>query len=198
MILLCGYGGDGRRVNEEAVKEQIVKICKGKTVAIIVNAKPKNAIETDIEVGKFLTQNNIENELFDLDTKNSTWQNFDVLYLGGGSPLRLMDSIRKNGYLNFDWKSKDIIGQSAGAMILFSKFCDSIEVENRELTIEDFDIYEGLGLINSEKLFTPHYNSLSGVYGKLYLEKLKQEKLDTIKLNDKEYLIFWLFENTET
>lgn len=190
MYLLCGYGGDGRRVNETEVKKQILKICKGKSVAIIVNAKPINNRETDIEVSKFLSDNNINNKLFDLDTKNSSWKNFDVIYFGGGSPLKLMDSIKNNGFINFDWKSKDIIGQSAGAMILFNKFCDSFEVKDRELTLDDFKIFNGLGLINSDKVLTPHYNSLKGTYGKLYLQKLERDKLDTIGINDGEYMLF--------
>ncbi len=102
-----------------------------------------------------------------------------------------MVSIKNNGFENFDWKSKDIIGQSAGAMILFNNFCDSIEVEDRELTLDDFKIFNGLGLIETDKVFTPHYNSLNGTYGKLYLQKLEREKLDTIGINDGEYILFW-------
>lgn len=83
MILLCGYGGDGRRVNEINVKKQIINICKNKKVAIITNAKPKDNIETDIEVGRFLKEHEIKNQLFDLDAEDVSWQNFDVIYFGG-------------------------------------------------------------------------------------------------------------------
>ena len=190
MFLICGYGGDGRRVDEHEVKKQIINICYGKSVAIITNAKPKNNIETDVEVSKFLTENNIKNELFDLNDQNTKWKDFDVIYLGGGSPLSLMQAIERNGYLDFDWRSKDIIGQSAGAMILFEKFCDNIFVADRKLNINDFGIYQGLGLISTDKVFTPHFNSLDSDYGKLYLQKLKKENLSTIKINDGEYLIY--------
>ena len=83
MILLCGYGGDGRRVNEINVKKQIINICKNKKVAIITNAKPKDNIETDIEVGRFLKEHEIKNQLFDLDAEDVSWQDFDVIYFGG-------------------------------------------------------------------------------------------------------------------
>ncbi len=46
------------------------------------------------------------------------------------------------------------------------------------------------GLINLDKIFTPHFNTLNNDYGKLYLQKLKEENLETIKINDGEFLIY--------
>ncbi len=192
MILLCGYGGDGRRVEEVEVKKQILKICKGKTVAIITNAKPKNNIQTDVEVGKFLTENQIKNKLFDLDETDISWKNYDVIYFGGGSPSMLMQAIVRNCFVNFDWKSKDIIGQSAGAMILFDKFCDELSLgANANPKLNDFKIFDGLGVVNEKRVFTPHYNTLQNSdYGRTYLKFLEENKIETLFMYDKEFILY--------
>ena len=103
MILLCGYGGDSRRFDEVEVKKQIVNLCKNKSVAIITNAKPKENVETCVQVSKFLTSHKIKNKLFDLDEQDFSWQTFDVIYFGGGSPLKLMRAIERNNVKNYDW-----------------------------------------------------------------------------------------------
>jgi len=192
MVLLCGYGGDGRRINEFEVKQQIINLCTRKTVAIITNAKPKNKIETCEEVSRFLSENNIKNKLFDLNVQDVSWQNYDVIYFGGGSPLRLMQTIENNDFVDFDWKDKILIGQSAGAMILFSKFCDETSLGmNNNPKLEDFKIYKGLAVIDDERVFTPHYNTLgNSIYGKNYLEFLKENKIETLVLNDMDYIKF--------
>lgn len=190
MILLCGYGGDGRRVDEIEVKKQIIKICANKKVAIITNAKPKTQIQTCVEVGKFLTANNIQNKLFDLNNKDLSWQRFDVLYFGGGSPLKLMKEIEANGFSNFDWRKKDIIGQSAGAMILFEKFCDETSCGTKaDIQEKDFKIFKGLGVIKGNKIFMPHANVMTD-YMKNFVKCVEKNGLDILKLQDKEFMIF--------
>jgi len=193
MILLCNYGGDDRYINEIETKQQIIKLCKNKFVAIIVNAKTENNRQTDIEISKFLTNNNIKNKLYDLYGKDDSWQQADVIYFGGGSQLRLMNAIVENGYSDFNWGQKDIIGQSAGGMILFDKFCDCPDEKynSPELKITDFKVYNGLGIIHNKKVFTPHYNTLaSRIYGRTYLNFLEQNQLDSLNLNDYEYLLY--------
>ena len=104
-----------------------------------------------------------------------------------------MNAIVENGYSDFNWGQKDIIGQSAGGMILFDKFCDCPDEKYNDINLQssDFNIYNSLGIIQSKKFFTPHYNNLtSRIYGQKYLQYLRLNNLEPLNLNDYEYLIY--------
>lgn len=102
-----------------------------------------------------------------------------------------MGEIKRNHYQNFDWSSKDIIGQSAGGMILFENFVDEITMgQNSNPNINDFQLFEGLGVVKGKKVFTPHFNTLPNLnYGKTYLKYLHKNKIETIVIEDKQFLL---------
>ena len=103
--------------------------------------------------------------------------NYDALYLSGGEPKYLMDSINNANLYNeikeFIDKGGIIIGQSAGAMIFSKNYYDTT-TGNLLIMNNGYDY--------SDKMIVPHYNNLPD-------ELKKQIKEDVFKINDNDRLI---------
>lgn len=156
----------------------IIELLKGKKVAIIPNAKLIKQDRTNSVIAKKeLEKNGIVANIIDIDNEKLIIESYDALYLSGGEPKYLMDSIISAGL--FD-KIKDfidnggiIIGQSAGAMIFSKTYLDT---RTSELFVANN------GFDYSDKIIVPHYDKLS----RDILEKIPR---DVIKINDNDRLI---------
>ncbi len=176
-IYLTAYGLDIRYKDYMNSYEDIISILKNKRVAIIPNAKLISQDRTSANVAKMeLIKNNINSKIIDLDIDNLCINDYDVLYLSGGEPKNLMDSIiSSNNYdniKNFIDNGGIIIGQSAGAMIFNKKYLDT--------TTGDLLIMDN-GFDYGSKIIVPHYNNLS----KEILEKIPK---NVLKINDNDRL----------
>ena len=176
-IYFTSYGIDTRYNNYMNSYDDIIKVLKGKKVAIIPNAKLITQDRTNSDVAKNeLNKNDINATIVDLDKIKLDISYYDALYLSGGEPKYLMDSIIKanvyNDIKNFVDNGGIIIGQSAGAMI----FCkDYFDTSTKKLLIMNN------GFEYSKKMIVPHYNNLS--------EELKKQMPDNIlKINDNDRL----------
>lgn len=176
-IYLTSYGLDIRYKDYMNSYEDIINILKNKNVAIIPNAKlvsqdRTNSSVTQEELGK----NNINSKIIDLDKDTLNINEYDALYLSGGEPWNLMNSIiNSNNYeimQEFIDNGGIIIGQSAGAMIFNKTYLDTT---TGNLLIKD----NGFDYCN--KIIVPHYNNLS----KELLEKIPK---NILKINDNDRL----------
>ena len=177
-IYFTSYGIDTRYSSYMNSYDDIIKLLKDKKVAIIPNAKLKTQDRANSTVAKEeLEKNNISSDIIDLDTDKLDIENYDALYLSGGEPKYLMDSIINANLYNDIKKFIDnggiIIGQSAGAMIFCKKYLDT---STKKLLVQDngFDYFE--------KIIVPHYDSLP----KDILDNIPE---DIIKIKDNDRLI---------
>ena len=177
-IYLSSYGLDTRYSDYMDSYDDIINVLKDKNVAIIPNAKLINEDRTNSIVAKEeLDKHGIESNVVDLDKDELDLNSYDALYLSGGEPKNLMDSI--NNAKLFD-KIKDfvdnggiIIGQSAGAMI----FCkDYFDTTTGELLI----MHNGFNYSN--KMIVPHFDNLPS-------EIKDKIKIDVFEIHDNDNLL---------
>ena len=177
-IYLTSYGVDTRYNDYMDSYFDIINVLKGKKVAIIPNAKLPSQDRTNSSVAKEeLNKNNIVADIIDIDSVELDINDYDALYLSGGEPKNLMDSIINanlfNDIKNFIDNGGIIIGQSAGAMILCKDYYDTT-TGNLFVMNNGYD-YSG-------KMIVPHYNNLP--------DKLKKQISNNVfKINDNDKLI---------
>ncbi len=177
-IYLTSYGVDTRYNDYMDSYSDIINVLKGKSVAIIPNAKLVNQDRTNSSVAKEeLNKNNITADIIDIDSIELDVNNYDALYLSGGEPKYLMDSINNSNLYNkikdFIGRGGIIIGQSAGAMIFCKNYYDT--------TTGDLLVMNN-GYDYSDKMIVPHYNNLP--------DKLKKQiPNNVLKINDNDKLI---------
>jgi len=157
--------------------EDIINVLKNKNVAIIPNAKLVSQDRTSSGVAQEeLIKHNINSKIIDLDKDSFNINDYDALYLSGGEPKNLMDSImNSNNYdiiKDFIDHGGIIIGQSAGAMIFNKTYLDTT-TGNLLIMDNGFDYFN--------KIIVPHYNNLS----KELLEKIPK---NVLKINDNDRL----------
>lgn len=177
-IYLTSYGVDTRYNDYMDSYFDIINVLKGKKVAIIPNAKLPSQDRTNSSVAKEeLNKNNIVADIIDIDSVELDINNYDALYLSGGEPKYLMDSIDNSNLYNkikdFIDKGGIIIGQSAGAMIFCKNYYDT--------TTGDLLVMNN-GYDYSDKMIVPHYNNLSK-------ELKEQMNADLFIINDNDRLI---------
>lgn len=176
-IYLTSYGVDTRYKDYMDGYANIIDVLKNKNVAIIPNAKLISQDRTNSNVAQEeFTKNGIKSKIIDLDKQTLNIEKYDALYLSGGEPKNLMDSIiNSNNYetiKKFIDNGGIIIGQSAGAMIFNKEYLDTT---TGDLLIMNngFDYYN--------KIIVPHYNNLPS---KL-LDKIPD---NILKINDNDSL----------
>lgn len=176
-IYLTSYGVDTRYKDYMNSYKDIIRVLKNKNVAIIPNAKLVSEDRTNSNVAKEeLTKNGINSKIIDLNMQDLNIERYNALYLSGGEPKNLMDSIIKsNNYeiiKNFIDNGGIIIGQSAGAMIFNKNYLDTT---TGELLImgNGFDYYD--------KIIVPHYDNLPN-------ELLNKIPRNILKINDNDNL----------
>lgn len=176
-IYLTSYGLDTRYKDYMDSYEDIISVLKNKSVAIIPNAKLISQDRTSSDIAQEeLTKNYIKSEIIDLDKHDLNIEKYDALYLSGGEPKNLMDSIIKSNNYEIIKEFIDhggvIIGQSAGAMIFNKEYLDTT---TGDLLIMDngFDYYD--------KIIVPHYSNLPS-------ELLNKIPDDVLKINDNDKL----------
>lgn len=177
-IFLTSYGVDTRYSDYMDSYSDIINILTGKRVAIIPNAKLINEDRTNSKVAKDeLNKNNIQAEIVDIVDDFLDINDYNALYLSGGEPKNLIDSINKANLYNeikiFVDNGGVIIGQSAGAMIFSKNYYDTT-TGNLLVMNNGYDY--------SDKMIVPHYNNLPD-------ELKKQIPDDVIKINDNDKLI---------
>lgn len=177
-IYFTSYGIDIRYSDYMNSYNDIIEVLRNKKVAIIPNAKLKEQDRTNSTVAKEeLEKHNISSDIIDIDVKKLNIDNYDALYLSGGEPKYLMDSIINAGLYDsikaFIDKGGIVIGQSAGAMIFNKKYLDT---STKKLLVMDN------GFDYSDKIIVPHYDHLS----KDILDELPD---NIIKINDNDRLI---------
>lgn len=177
-IYLTSYGIDTRYKEYMNSYNEIIKLLKNKKVAIIPNAKLKSQDRTNSIVAKNeLKKNNIGAKIIDLDKDILIIENYDALYLSGGEPKYLMDSINNaelfDKIKSFIDKGGVVIGQSAGAMIFSKKYLD---------TTTDKLLIQENGFDYVPKLIVPHYDNLPE-------DILNQIPKDVFKIKDNDNLI---------
>lgn len=177
-IYLTSYGLDTRYKDYMNSYQDIIDVLKEKKVAIIPNAKLIDQDRTNSVVAKEeLAKNNIESDIIDLDKTKLDIKNYEALYLSGGEPKNLMDSIINAGLYDdikeFIDNGGIIIGQSAGAMIFNKEYLDTT---TKKLLVMNN------GYDYADKIIVPHYNNLP----KDILDNIPQ---DIIKIKDNDRLI---------
>ena len=155
-IYFTSYGLDTRYKDYMNSYDDIINVLKGKKVAIIPNAKLANEDRTNSIVAKQeLNKNCIKADIIDIDLDKIKLENYDALYLSGGEPKNLMNSIIKanlfSNIKNFIDKGGIIIGQSAGAMIFCKNYYDT--TTKKLLIMND-------GFDYSNKMIVPHFDNL--------------------------------------
>ncbi len=176
-IYLTSYGLDTRYKNYMDSYEDIINVLRNKNVAIIPNAKLISQDRTNSSIAQEeLIKNDIKCKIIDLDKDNLNIEKYDALYLSGGEPRNLMDSIINSNNYKVIKKFIDdggiVIGQSAGAMIFNKEYLDTT---TRNLVI----MYNGFDYYN--KIIVPHYNNLSS-------ELLDKIPDNILKINDNDKL----------
>ncbi|MBS7021028.1 MAG: Type 1 glutamine amidotransferase-like domain-containing protein [Firmicutes bacterium] len=156
-IYLTSYGLDTRYKDYMNSYKDIINLLQNKKVAIIPNAKLINEDRTNSQIAHDeLLKNNIQSEIIDLDKNRLIIEKYDVLYLSGGEPKNLMDSIIRNNQYEIIKEFIDnggiVIGQSAGAMIFHKEYLDTTTGKLRIMR-------NGFGYCN--KIIVPHYDNLS-------------------------------------
>lgn len=176
-IYLTSYGVDTRYRDYMNSYEDIISVLKNKNVAIIPNAKLVSEDRTNSNVAKEeFTKNGINSKIIDLDKQDLNIEKYDALYLSGGEPKNLMDSIIKSNNYEVIKKFIDndgvIIGQSAGAMIFNKNYLDTTTGELLVMN-NGFDYYD--------KIIVPHYDNLPD-------ELLDKIPRDILKIKDNDSL----------
>lgn len=176
-IYLTSYGVDTRYKDYMNSCQDIINVLKDKNVAIIPNAKLISEDRTNSVVARNeFAKNGINSKIIDLNKQKLNIEEYDALYLSGGEPKNLMDSIIESN--NYEIIKKFIdnggitIFQSAGAMIFNKNYLDTT---TGELLIMNngFDYYD--------KIIVPHYNNLSS-------ELLNKIPKNILKINDNDNL----------
>ena len=176
-IYLTSYGVDTRYNDYMDSYSDIINVLKDKKVAIIPNAKLVDQDRTNSSVAKEeLNKNNITADIIDIDSMKLNINDFDALYLSGGEPKNLMDSIVTANLFTdiqaFIDNGGLVIGQSAGAMI----FCNDYYDTTGELLIMNN------GFNYSDKMIVPHHDNLPN--------ELKEQIIDDLfAINDNDRLI---------
>lgn len=156
-VYLTSYGIDTRYTEYMNCYDEIIEVLKNKKVAIIPNAKLKTQNRDNSYVAlEELNKHGIQADIIDLDeTELENFDEYDAMYLSGGEPKYLMDAIINNGYYEiiklFIESGNEVIGQSAGAMIMSKVYAD---------TSEGFRFLDN-GFDFCDKVIVPHYNNLS-------------------------------------
>lgn len=176
-IYLTSYGVDTRYRDYMNSYDDIISVLKNKNVAIIPNAKLVSEDRTNSNVAKEeFTKNGINSKIIDLDKQDLNIEKYDALYLSGGEPKNLMDSIIKSNNYEVIKKFIDdggiIIGQSAGAMIFNKNYLDTTTGELLVMN-NGFDYYD--------KIIVPHYDNLPS-------ELLDKIPRDILKIKDNDNL----------
>ena len=177
-VYLTSYGVDTRYSDYMNSYNDIIDVLKNKKVAIIPNAKLVSQDRTNSIVAKEeLEKHNIISYIIDIDIEQIDLDNYDALYLSGGEPKYLMDSIYNDDLFEdiktFIDNGGIVIGQSAGAMI----FCkDYYDTTTGELLIMNN------GFDYSDKMIVPHFDNLPSEIK----EKIKD---DVLKIHDNDNLI---------
>ena len=177
-IYFTSYGLDTRYSNYMDSYDDIINILKDKKVAIIPNAKLCSEDRTNSNVAKEeLIKNNIIADIIDIDSNELNLKTYGALYLSGGEPKNLMDSIISanlfDSIKDFIDNGGVVIGQSAGAMIFCKNYYDT--TTKKLLIINN-------GYDYSKKMIVPHYDNLPK-------EFKEQMKADLFKINDNDRLI---------
>ena len=177
-IYLTSYGIDTRYKDYMDSYNDIINVLKNKKVAIIPNAKLPNQDRTNSLVAKEeLSKNNISADIIDLDLNHLDINNYDALYLSGGEPKCLMDSIINSDLYNdikhFIDNGGIVIGQSAGAMIFCKNYYDTT-TGNLLVMNNGYDY--------CDKMIVPHYGNLPN-------ELKKQIPDNVFKIDDNDKLI---------
>ena len=172
-IYLTSYGVDTRYDNYMNSYDDIVDVLKGKKVAVIPNAHLLSEDRTNSVVAKEeLVKNGIEADIIDLDYDDFNISRYSALYLSGGEPRNLMNSINNAGLFedikNFIDNGGTVIGQSAGAMIFCKKYLDT--TTGKLLSMNN-------GFDYTNKMIVPHFENLPN-------DILKQLPDDVIKIYD--------------
>ena len=177
-IYLTSYGVDTRYSDYMDSYSDIINVLKGKRIAIIPNAKLVNQDRTNSKVAKQeLNKNNITADIIDIDSIKLNINNYDALYLSGGEPKYLMDSIINASLFDnikeFIDNGGIIIGQSAGAMIFCKDYYD---------TTTDKLLIMHNGYEYSDRMIVPHFNNLP--------KELKEQMNENVFIiNDNDRLI---------
>ena len=172
-IYLTSYGLDTRYKDYLNSYDDIIEILRGKKVAIIPNAKLVNENRMNSKIAKEeLNKNDIIADIIDLDIDEFNINDYSALYLSGGEPKILMNSIRKahlfKSIKNFIEKGGIVIGQSAGAMIFCKSYFDT--TTGKLLTMKN-------GFTYSEKMIVPHFDNLPK-------DLIAQMPMDILKIYD--------------
>ena len=130
---------------------------------------------------------------FDFDIQSPTeLMSYDVVEMIGGNPYYLLDSIRKNGFveaLEYFAENKCIIGCSAGVLVL-TPTLDLINIYSPEMNIVDLKDLSACGFTGIQML--PHYNKFAKRYDDFEEKCLQYERennCEVIRLNDGEGII---------
>ena len=96
---------------------------------------------------------------YDLEKIESKFLKADIIYVGGGNTLFMIDSWKKTGLLDLitDAYNREVIicGLSAGAICWFEEiYTDSLESENKKEI--PYSMAKGLAWVNG--VVSPHYN----------------------------------------
>lgn len=177
-IYLTSYGLDTRYKEYMNSYQEIIDLLRSKKVIIIPNAKLANQDRTNSLVAKEeLNKNQIEATIIDLNIETCNINDYDALYLSGGEPKYLMDTIyNANLYEKIESFINNggiVIGQSAGAMIFNHEYLD---------TTTDKLLVQHNGFSYANKIIVPHYDHLPK-------EILNQIEEDVIKINDTDKLM---------
>ncbi len=190
MIALLSNG-----ITSEKLYNELSKHIKGTKAAIVVTADNEYKSE-NYHIPRCIKELNdlgLTAQLFDFDTQNATeLLKYDVVYIIGGNPYYLLNSIRKTNaeaVLKQIAEEKVLIGWSAGALVLTSSIA-IIDKYSPEMNIVDISDLSGLCLTDTYIL--PHYSKFLNRYEN-FEEKCKQYEannhLQVIRLNDGEGVI---------
>jgi dipeptidase E len=108
----------------------------------------------------------------DLEKMKGKFEKADMIYVGGGDTVFMLESWEKSGLLPLIKDAYDrgvvIAGLSAGAICWFSDiYTDSLKTENGN----EYAIFKGLGWLNG--VVSPHYNERQIEFDKLVAENFK-------------------------
>jgi dipeptidase E len=132
-------------------------------------------------------------DCFDFDVQSPTeLMSYDVVEMIGGNPYYLLNSIRKNGFveiLEYFAENKCIIGCSAGALVL-APTLELINIYSSEMNIVDLKDLSACGFTNIQML--PHYNKFVKRYVDFEEKCIQYERAnncEVLRLNDGEGII---------
>mgnify|MGYP003494182449 CR=1 FL=1 len=179
-------------ITSEKLHNELCKHIKGTKAAIVITADNEYKSENYHipRCTKELNALGLTAQLFDFDIQNAAeLLKYDVVYIIGGNPYYLLNSIRKTNaeaILKQIAEEKVLIGWSAGALVLTPSIA-IIDKYSPEMNI--FGISDLSGLCLTDSYILPHYSKFLNRYEN-FEEKCKQYELDNrlqvIRLNDGE------------